>query len=57
MKDYEFITVGIENPSDVSKCAENLRRYMGRGEKMFYSDAQEYILELRDCDRNWQTVS
>lgn len=57
MKDYEFITVGIENPSDVSKCAENLRRYMGRGEKMFYSDAQEYIRELRNCDRNWQTVS
>ena len=29
----------------------DLRKYMGRGEKMFQSDAQEYIKELRDDER------
>lgn len=29
----------------------DLRKYMGRGEKMFQSDAQEYIKEIRDNDR------
>ena len=29
----------------------DLSKYMGRGEKMFQSDAQEYIKEMRDNDR------
>lgn len=29
----------------------NLKKYKGRGEKMFHTDAQEYIKELRDGDR------
>lgn len=29
----------------------DLRKYMGRGEKMFQSDAQEYIKEMRENDR------
>lgn len=29
----------------------DLRKYMGRGKKMFQTDAQDYIEELRDNDR------
>ena len=29
----------------------DLKKYMGRGEKLFQSDAQEAIRELRDYDR------
>ena len=29
----------------------DLSRYMGRGEKMFHADAQEYVTELRANDR------
>lgn len=29
----------------------DLKKFMGRGEKMFQSDAQEYIKELRGNDR------
>ncbi len=29
----------------------DLKKYMGRGEKMFHTDAQEYIREMRDSDR------
>lgn len=29
----------------------NLNQYMGRGEKMFSADAQDYIKELRKNDR------
>lgn len=29
----------------------DLGRYMGRGKKMFESDAQEYVKELRSNDR------
>ena len=29
----------------------DLSRYMGRGEKMFHTDAQEYVRELRANDR------
>ena len=29
----------------------DLKKYMGRGEKMFQTDAQNYIKELRDSDR------
>lgn len=29
----------------------DLKKYMGRGEKMFQNDAQDYIRELRESDR------
>ena len=29
----------------------DLSRYMGRGEKMFHTDAQDYVTELRSNDR------
>lgn len=29
----------------------NLKKYMGRGEKMFHTDAQDYIREMRNSDR------
>lgn len=29
----------------------DLKKYMGRGEKMFHADAQDYIKEMRDNDR------
>lgn len=29
----------------------DLERYIGRGKKMFHSDAQDYVRELRDNDR------
>lgn len=52
-EDFEVLTPEFERSlSDVRKCAENLRYYMGRGGKMFYRDAQEYIRELRDFDRD-----
>jgi hypothetical protein len=29
----------------------DLSKYVGRGEKMFQTDAAEYVKELRNCDR------
>lgn len=29
----------------------DLERYIGRGKKMFHSDAQDYVRELRENDR------
>ncbi len=29
----------------------DLEHYIGRGKKMFYSDAQDYVRELRENDR------
>lgn len=29
----------------------DLERYIGRGKKMFHSDAQEYVRKLRENDR------
>lgn len=42
--DYPYKKQHKENKVD-------LRKYMGRGEKMFQSDAQEYVKELRDDER------
>ncbi len=43
--------------SDINRRRQELNRYMGNGEKTFYMDAQEYVRELRDCERNFQTLS
>ena len=53
IKDSEVLMPEIERSfSEARKCAENLCCYMGRGRKMFHGDAQEYIRELRDFDRD-----
>ncbi len=52
MQDTDILTVEAEYTHVAGKCIDDLRRYMGRGDKMFDGDAQEYIRELRDCDRN-----
>ena len=43
---------GIEDTnSDIIRKRHNLSRYMNNGEKIFPMDAQEYVRELRDCER------
>lgn len=46
----EVIVTILEMQRQTKKNID-LKKYMGRGEKMFPSDAQEYIKELRDSDR------
>lgn len=46
----EVIVTILEMQRQTNKKID-LKKYMGRGEKMFQSDAQEYIKELRDSDR------
>lgn len=46
----EVIVTILEMQNKVKKKID-LKKYMGRGEKMFQTDAQDYIKELRDCDR------
>lgn len=47
----EVIVTLLDYP--YKKVANNidLRKYMGRGEKLFHSDAQDIIKEMRDDDR------
>ena len=45
-----IITI-LEQPKPAVTAAGSLRRYMGRGEKLFDGDAAEYVKELRDDDR------
>jgi len=46
----EVIVTILEGQKKQKKNID-LKKYKGRGEKMFYADAQDYIKELRDCDR------
>ena len=46
----EVIMTILDRKKPIKKKID-LSKYMGRGEKMFRSDAQDYIKELRDCDR------
>ena len=46
----EVIVTILEKQKQANKKVD-LRKYMGRGEKMFRTDAQDYIRELRDNDR------
>ncbi len=54
IKKYEgkdvIITI-LDYPYGQQEKKIDLSKYMGRGEKMFQSDAQEYIKEMRDNDR------
>lgn len=46
----EVIVIVLEMQKQEKKKID-LKKYMGRGEKMFHSDAQDYIKELRNDDR------
>ena len=42
----------VDSPTFRAKTDKlDLSQYMGRGEKMFHTDAQEYVKELRANDR------
>lgn len=45
------VIVTILDTQSVPEKKIDLKKYMGRGEKMFHSDAQDYIREMRDNDR------
>ena len=52
MQEHDAIIIE-ERPAD-AKGRIDLDRYRGRGEKMVPDiDAQDYIRELRDCDREF----
>ena len=46
----EVIVTILEKQKQANKKVD-LKKYMGRGEKMFLTDAQDYVRELRDNDR------
>lgn len=46
----EVIITILDRRRDSQKKID-LSQYMGRGEKMFHTDAQEYVEELRNNDR------
>lgn len=48
----EVIVTVLDIPNKAKKKVD-LKKYMGRGEKMFHTDAQEYVKELRSDDRLW----
>ena len=45
------VIITILEMQNKEKKKIDLKKYMGRGEKMFQTDAQDYIKELRDSDR------
>ena len=45
------VIVTILKMQNKEKKTIDLKKYMGRREKMFQTDAQDYIKELRDSDR------
>ena len=47
----DVIVTILDFPFEQQKKQVDLKKYMGRGEKLFQSDAQEAIRELRDYDR------
>lgn len=44
------VIVTILDTQSIPEKKIDLKKYMGRGEKMFYDDAQSYIREMRDSD-------
>ena len=51
LADGQEVIVTILEMQNKAKKTIDLKKYMGRGEKMFQTDAQDYIKELRDSDR------
>ena len=47
----DVIVTILDFQFEQQKKQVDLKKYMGRGEKLFQSDAQEAIRELRDYDR------
>jgi len=45
------VIVTILDTQNVPEKKIDLKKYMGRGEKMFHTDAQDYIREMRDSER------
>lgn len=45
------VIVTILDTQSIPEKKINLKKYMGRGEKMFHTDAQDYIREMRSSDR------
>lgn len=45
------VMVTILDTQSAPKMKIDLKKYMGRGEKMFQTDAQDYIKEIRSDDR------
>lgn len=45
------VMVTILDTKSTPKMKINLKKYMGRGEKMFQTDAQDYIKEIRSDER------
>lgn len=48
----DVIVTILDFPYRQKEKKVDLKKYMGRGEKLFHSDAQEYIREMRDHDRH-----
>lgn len=46
----EVIVTILDTPEQPEKKID-LKKYMNRGEKMFHTDAQDYIKGMRDHDR------
>lgn len=51
LEGQELIITILDYSKNVEKKSIDLSKYMGRGEKMLSSDAQEYVKELRSNDR------
>ncbi len=47
----EVIITVLKPVEDTKKTKVDLKKYMGRGKKMFGEDAQDYVRELRANDR------
>lgn len=45
------VIVTILDSQSIPEKKIDLKKYMGRGEKMFHTDAQDYVREMRDSDR------
>lgn len=51
LKVGQEVIVTILDIQKKTKKKVDLKQYVGRGEKMFHTDAQEYVRELRADDR------
>ena len=51
LRGQELMVTVLDIVKNAEKKNPDLSKYMGRGEKMFTGDAQEYVRELRADDR------
>lgn len=45
------VMITILDTKSISEKEVDLKKYMGKGEKMFQTDAQDYIKEMRSDER------